>query len=347
MVRRIIIVLFIFISFSVVSQQNYLELREIVTDSALIFTPSQLNSLKQKLTDFETETTNQLVIVTVESLGYETIETYANGTFNQNGIGQEGKDNGILIVFSKLDRTVRIEVGFGLEPYITDAVASRIIRNTMVPNFKEERYFEGIDLATNQLMTFLKQPEALAEFKKEIADSDRKNKNMGIGILIGFLSIFVLVGGFFFFRSYSGLIEIFRGILVGKLGVLSGVFMLVSATLSVLFGLVFIIAPVIAGLAAYGYDLAPYEYLLEDYNWAILALVGFLLVTAIIALIKIKLFGKSDLKLSWLKNDKGYMRKTFSSTGTHSFGSSSSGGSSSSFSGGGGSSGGGGASGSW
>ena len=122
--------------------------------------------------------------------------------FNQNKIGQEGKDNGLLILFSELDREVRIEVGYGLEPYITDAVASRIIRNTMIPKFKEEAYFDGVDEATDQLIAFLNNPEALDEFKQEIEDKERKEK-LYMYIFLGvFLSIFIGVGGFFFLKSY-------------------------------------------------------------------------------------------------------------------------------------------------
>jgi uncharacterized protein len=132
-----------------------MQIKEIVTDSAGIFTTNEVSELKEKLTAFEAETTNQLVVVTIDQLGFETIEGYANRLFNQNGLGQEGKDNGLLILFSKQDREVRIEVGYGLEPYITDAVASRIIRNTMIPNFKKEKYYEGISKAVDQLIMFL------------------------------------------------------------------------------------------------------------------------------------------------------------------------------------------------
>ena len=146
---------FLFLVFSwCAAQENYPKLTEIVTDNAQIFTQPQLEELRDKLHQFELETTNQVVILTINELGNETIEQYANGVFNQNKLGQEGKDNGILILFSKLDREVRIEVGYGLEPYITDAVASRIIRNTMVPRFKEEDYFGGLDVATNQIIEF-------------------------------------------------------------------------------------------------------------------------------------------------------------------------------------------------
>nr|WP_262493214.1 TPM domain-containing protein [Maribacter antarcticus] len=134
------------------------------------------------------------------------METYAHGLFNQNLLGQKGKDNGLLILFSELDREVRIEVGYGLEPYITDAVASRIIRNTMIPKFKEELYYDGISSASEQLILFLNNPEALEEFKADMQRSEEKNRMLGIIFLGLFLSVFVGVGSFLFLRAYKGLI---------------------------------------------------------------------------------------------------------------------------------------------
>ncbi len=345
--KKTFLLLAILFAFCGTAQEKYIQLTEIVTDSARIFTPTQLEKLKIKLTNFETETSNQLVILTIRELGYETIETYANGTFNQNELGQKEKDNGILILFSSIDREVRIEVGYGLEPYITDAVASRIIRNTMIPKFKEERYFEGIDAATSELILYLNDPEALEEFKAAIEAGDKRNKNLGIVFLIGFLSLFMGVGGFFFYKSYRNLIEVFRGMLIGKLGVLPGFFMIPFASITIFFGLVFILVPLVIGFSFFEFDIESYFYLLDKPSTLLWLLVPFYGIAILIALIRIRLFGKEEFKISWLKNNKSYMRKTFSSSGSHSFGSSSSGGSSSSFSGGGGSSGGGGASGSW
>ncbi|OWW26396.1 hypothetical protein B4Q04_01560 [Zobellia sp. OII3] len=329
------------------AQQQYYELRDFVTDSAQIFTAAQVFDLNQKLVDFERETTNQLVVVTIDKLDFETIETYANGLFNQNGIGQSGKDNGLLVLFSKFDREVRIEVGYGLEPYITDAVASRIIRNTMIPNFKDERYYEGIDAAVNQMINFLNDPEALAEFKSDIAASERKAKTFENIFLGVFALLFVGVGGFSFFRGYRTLIEVFRGVFTGKLGVLPGFVMLISASFFSLLGLVFILAllgvvyNIYTSESYIGYNIAR---LIDDPYLGLWGLLPFWGIAICIALIKLKLGGKEDLKLSWIKSDKAYVGRTFSSSGTHSF---SSGGSSGSFSGGGGGSGGGGASGSW
>ncbi len=346
-IKNTFLVLFLVLTSPVISQEKHNSLNQIVTDSARIFTANQLDGLKLKLTNFERETTNQLVILTIRDLGGEPIETYANRVFNQNGLGQEGKDNGILILFSFNDRKVRIEVGYGLEHFITDAIASRIIRNTMIPNFKEEKYYEGINTATDELIRYLEHPEALEELKTEIAINERRNKNIGIIFMIGFLSLFLGVGGFLFYKTYSNLIEIFRGMLIGKLGLIRGFFMIPFASLPVGFGLVFILMPIITASITLGINLEKYSYLLDRPKNLLWLLVPFFGIAILIALLKIRFKGKEDLKISWINNDKRYIRKTFSSSGSHSFGSGSSSRSSSSFSGGGGSSGGGGASGSW
>nr|WP_321415911.1 TPM domain-containing protein [uncultured Allomuricauda sp.] len=327
------------------AQQEFPKLTEIVTDNAQIFTPSQLEGLRTKLYQFESETTNQLVVLTIDDLGGETIETFALEVFNQNKLGQEDGDNGILILFSKLDREVRIEVGYGLEPYITDAVASRIIRNTMIPRFKEENYFEGMDLATDQMIEFLNNPEALEEFNAEIeADAETP---WWLFMIIGlFLLMFVAAGGFIFYKGYSTLIEIIRGIFIGKLAVVRGLFMGAFMLMPLIFGLVFMGMPLFFMAMLFGFD-DLLNGMAKDFTWVLLVIVTFIGITIVLAILKIRKKGDEDFKLSFFKSDKTYMKKTFSSSGTHSFGSSSGSRSSSSFSGGGGSSGGGGASGSW
>lgn len=345
MLRAKIFGILLFIWSFCAAQEEYPKLTEIVTDNAQIFTESQLIGLRAKLYEFESETTNQLVILTINELGNETIEQYAFEVFNQNRLGQEGKDNGVLILFSKLDREVRIEVGYGLEPYITDAVASRIIRNTMIPKFKEEDYFSGLDLATDQIIEFLLNPEALEEFKEEI-ESEAEMSWWMYGVIGLFFMIFVAAGGFVFYKGYSTFLETLRGMFIGKLAVVRGVFMVIFMGMPVIFGLVFMGMPLFFMALLFGLEDVMNK-LAEDFTWVIWAVVLFACVTLLLVIIKIKRKGGEDIKLSFFKSDKDYISKTFSSSGTHSFGSGSGGSSSSSFSGGGGSSGGGGASGSW
>jgi len=86
--KNVIFILTLLLSGAFHAQNQYLQLGEIVTDSAGIFSTNEISELQEKLTAFETETTNQLVVVTIDQLGFETIEGYANGLFNQNSLGQ-------------------------------------------------------------------------------------------------------------------------------------------------------------------------------------------------------------------------------------------------------------------
>ncbi len=123
-----------------------------VNDFAKLFTVEQKAALENKIGNFERPAGVQFSVVTVLTLGDETIETYAVRLFEEWGIGQERKDNGLLLLVAPTERQVRIEVGYGLEGTITDAQSSTIIRSTLTPAFKEGKYYEGIDGAVDQLI---------------------------------------------------------------------------------------------------------------------------------------------------------------------------------------------------
>ena len=124
--------------------------------------------------------------------------------------------------------------------------------------------------------------------------------------------------------------------------------MAVSTIFPLMFGLGFIGVPLVSAFFLLGFE-DVLNRLVNDFTWVFYIVIGFIGLTILLVVKKIRSNGDQDLKLSFFKSDKSYIKKTFSSSGTHSFGSSSGSGrsSSSSFSGGGGSSGGGGASGSW
>ncbi|MFT5736363.1 MAG: hypothetical protein ACI9SG_000704 [Maribacter sp.] len=121
----------------------------------------------------------------------------------------------------------------------------------MIPKFKEELYYDGISSASEQLILFLNNLEALEEFKADMQRSEDKNRMLGIIFLGLFLSVFVGVGGFLFLRAYKGLIEIFRGVFIGKLGVIPGIFMSTAALVSSFFWLLFVIIPIGVAAAIY------------------------------------------------------------------------------------------------
>lgn len=128
----------------------------LVNDFARILTDAQRKSLEDKLVAFDDSTTNQIAIITVSDLGGVPAAAKAPEVFNEWKIGEKGKDNGILILVSMSNpREVFINPGYGLESIITDVIASRIVQEHLIPKFKEEAYYEGLDLATNDIIDLL------------------------------------------------------------------------------------------------------------------------------------------------------------------------------------------------
>ncbi len=126
-----------------------------VNDYAQMLSADEKSQLETKLSDFEAQTGDEIAVVTINSLDGDTVENYAAALFDDWNIGQKGKDNGILLLIAKEDREMRIEVGYGLEPQVTDIEASHLIQNVLTPAFREEDYFGGIDEATDLLIAKL------------------------------------------------------------------------------------------------------------------------------------------------------------------------------------------------
>ena len=115
-----------------------------IVDNAEILSPPVRASLAAELKAHEERTTNQIAVLTVKSLEGESVEAFAEQVFNTWKLGQKGKDNGVLMLVAPSDRRMRIEVGYGLEGTLTDAVAARIIRDRMTPRFKANDFDGGV-----------------------------------------------------------------------------------------------------------------------------------------------------------------------------------------------------------
>jgi len=115
-----------------------------VNDFANIIDPQTRVRLDSMLTQFKKATANEIVVAPVQTLDNEPIENYAVAMFKDWGVGPAREDNGILILVAPNDRQIRIEVGYGLEPYINDALAGRIVRDTMIPHFRDGNFSLGI-----------------------------------------------------------------------------------------------------------------------------------------------------------------------------------------------------------
>ncbi|KUG29046.1 beta-propeller domains of methanol dehydrogenase type [hydrocarbon metagenome] len=127
-------------------------LRGRVNDLAGILSPDAVKRLESALAAFEASDSTQVVVLTVPSLEGDTIEGFSIKTAQKWGIGQKGKDNGALVVVSKGDREVRIEVGRGLEGSLTDAVSGRIIDHVIVPEFKKGDFNAGVEQGVEKIM---------------------------------------------------------------------------------------------------------------------------------------------------------------------------------------------------
>jgi len=125
-------------------QADLPDIRQQVDDRLGLLSPAVGSDLAAALRDLERTDTTQVVVLIVATTAPYPIEDYANRTFRKNGIGQKNKNNGALIVVARDDRRSRIEVGYGLEGRLTDALCSQIIRREMVPRFRDGDYAGGI-----------------------------------------------------------------------------------------------------------------------------------------------------------------------------------------------------------
>ncbi len=131
------------------------ELTEPVNDFAQVIDPENRAAIERMIRALEAASGDVVVVATVPTIEpYGDIREYANRLFENHGrgIGQRGKDNGVLIVVAIKERRVQIEVGYGLEPWITDGFAGETSRQVMAPLFREGRYGDGLRLGTERII---------------------------------------------------------------------------------------------------------------------------------------------------------------------------------------------------
>jgi uncharacterized protein len=115
-----------------------------VVDTAGILSPQAETELSAQLAAHEQATTNQVVVVTLTSLDGYDIADYGYQLGRHWGIGQKGKNNGVLLIIAPNERKLRIEVGYGLEGALTDAVSRDIIERVIKPQFRQQHYDQGV-----------------------------------------------------------------------------------------------------------------------------------------------------------------------------------------------------------
>jgi uncharacterized protein len=134
---------------------NFPALTGRIVDQANVIPPAKRVDLDVKLADLEMKSGIQLVVATVPSLDGEEIEPYANALFRTWKLGQKDKNNGVLLLVAPKERRVRIEVGYGLEGTLTDALSKVIITNAIAPRFKAGDYGDGVTRGVDDIITVL------------------------------------------------------------------------------------------------------------------------------------------------------------------------------------------------
>jgi uncharacterized protein len=127
-----------------------------VVDAANVLKAEDRAALERKLKAHEDRTTDQVVVATVPSLGGQSMEDYANRLFRHWRLGQQGKNNGALLLVAPAERKVRIEVGYGLEGVLTDAAASTIIQSLILPRFRAGDLQGGVEAGARGLLELLR-----------------------------------------------------------------------------------------------------------------------------------------------------------------------------------------------
>jgi uncharacterized protein len=122
-----------------------------VTDAAQLLSPAQEATLERTLNAYQQETSNEIAILTIDSLGTDEIADAAVEVGRQWGVGSKEHDNGILILVAYTDRKVFIATGYGLEGAVPDIVAKGIIDEEIVPLFRDGEYYEGLTTAVDAL----------------------------------------------------------------------------------------------------------------------------------------------------------------------------------------------------
>ena len=172
--------------------QTFPELTGRVVDTAELLRPDEEQALAGRLEALEQAAGRQLVVVTVPSLEGYPIEDYGYRLGRHWGIGQSDANNGALLIVAPSERRVRIEVGYGLEGIMTDALASGIVNNDILPRFRANDYSGGIMAGADAIIAQFQAPSEEAEARiaaaraAEAADRDRGDGSM--------LPIFIWIG---------------------------------------------------------------------------------------------------------------------------------------------------------
>lgn len=185
-------VLYILLAFS---QELPPRSNTLVTDFTNTLSASDKQQLEQKLVAFNDSTSTQIAVVIMKSVGDYDINDYGQKLGRAWGIGQKGKNNGILVLVAMGDHKVSIQTGYGAEGALPDVITHQIIRNDITPRFKAGDYYGGLNAATNDIIKYTK-----GEYKADKKTQGSKGGSGSIAILVIIVIVILIV----IFRNRGG-----------------------------------------------------------------------------------------------------------------------------------------------
>ena len=197
------IVAFVFLALPATAAPSFPALTGRVVDDAHILSDGTKQALTAKLAALEAKTSRQLVVVTVPSLGGYEISDYGYQLGRAWGIGQKGMNNGALLIVAPTEHRVRIEVGYGLEPILTDAFSSVVITTQITPRFRKGDFDGGVTAGVDALIQQLSLETSAAEQKAAAAAQQLQHGNQNDGTGIPALVVFLVIL-FIIFRAFGG-----------------------------------------------------------------------------------------------------------------------------------------------
>lgn len=186
------IFVFLFLFSTAYSKPEIPQLKYWANDYTNTLNQGQLSYLNSELKTFQDTTSNQVVFLMISTLDNYPLEYYSMDVAEKNKIGTKEHDNGVLFLVVKDDRKMRIEVGYGLEGALPDALSSSIIRNVIKPYFRNDQYYQGVKNGLGAIILAIK-----GEYTADKQPTDEKNK-IPVGTILSilfFIIVFFLRGG--------------------------------------------------------------------------------------------------------------------------------------------------------
>ena len=164
-----------------------------VVDAANVLKAEDRAALERKLKAHEDRTTDQVVVATVPSLGGQSIEDYANRLFRHWRLGQGDKNNGALLLVAPAERKVRIEVGYGLEGALTDALTRVIIATAMAPRFKDGDFAGGLNAGVDAVLSILTGDAEEWQRRARVRSDEAQPIDPIVALVVFLILIFIVV----------------------------------------------------------------------------------------------------------------------------------------------------------